>query len=311
LKLVFMGTPRFALPTLKALHVGRHQVELVVTGPDRPAGRGRRPRTSPVKDLAASLGLPLAQPEKLSDQGFLETVKAVDPDLLVVVAFRILPPQLLAVPRLGSVNLHASLLPDLRGAAPINWAIIRGYRRTGLSVFFLKETVDTGDLILQEEVEIGPAETAGELSERMSGLGPEVMLRALELVESGKAEIHPQRGETTTAPKLTREDGRIDFSRDSQTIYNHIRGVTPHPGAYTYLKNKRLIVHRAAQVKGEPVPGRPGEVVGISEDGLLVGTGEGCLLLAEVQMEGKARMAAVDFWRGLQQSTGLVLGRDD
>jgi len=140
--------------------------------------------------------------------------------------------------------------------------------------------------------------------------GEEIALQALELIESGMAEARPQRGETTTAPKLTREDGRIDFSRDSRTVYNHIRGMTPHPGAYTYLNNKRLIVHRAAQVKGESVPGRPGEVVGITDDGLLVGTGEGCLLLAEVQMEGKARMAAVDFWRGLQQTAGLVLGRE-
>ncbi|MFC2075801.1 methionyl-tRNA formyltransferase [candidate division KSB1 bacterium] len=311
MKLVFMGNPRFALPTLNALNSGRHKVELVVTGPDRPAGRGRRLRTSPVKNLALSLGLPLAQPEKLSDPDFIETVRSVGPDLFVVVAFRILPSRLLAVPRLGSVNLHASLLPDLRGAAPINWAIIHGYGQTGLSVFFLKERVDTGDIILQRELEIGPEETAGELSERMSGIGPEVMLQAIDLIESGKAEARPQQGEATTAPKLTRDDGRIDFSLDSRTVFNHIRGVTSHPGAYTYIQNKRLIVHRARLMKGEQVRGRPGEVKGVSDDGLLVGTGDGCLLLVEIQMEGKARMAAVDFWRGLQQTTGLILGRED
>lgn len=304
-----MGTPTFAVPTLRRLVASDHQVLVVVTNPDRPQGRGRRLASSPVKLVAQELGIPVLQPAALDDPGLIVRLTDYHPDLFAVVAFSILPGPLLAIPRMGSVNLHPSLLPAYRGAAPIIWAVIDGCTETGITSFLLNPRIDAGDILLQRRVAISPTETAGKLEARLSELGAELMLQTLLGLESGTLTPCPQeRSRATRAPKVTREDGRIDWNQPATAIRNRIRGLNPTPGAFTEWQGKILKIHRAQQLDpGQPAA--PGTVlIADSQQGLVVATRDSALRLEEVQPAGKTPMEGTAFVRGYPILAGSRFG---
>ena len=304
-----MGTPEFAVPSLRKLSQSAHEMLCVVTRPDRRSGRGRRLTPPPVKRAARSMGLEVFQPERLTDPSFLATLQRMKPDLLVVVAFVILPKKVFSIPERGSVNLHASLLPQYRGAAPINWAIINGETETGLTTFLLDSGMDTGDLLLQRRISIGEDETAGQLHDRFMEIGADLLLETVEGLEAGRLFPRPQPSEDTSrAPKLSKEDGRIDWRKEAPVLRNLIRGTNPFPGAFTIWRGQPLKVHRAEVSPGlERVT--PGEVLEVDpRRGITVQTGKGALRLLEVQPYGKRSMPAVAFLRGYKVSRGEILG---
>ena len=303
---IFMGSADFSLPILKALSEGE-EVLAVVTQPDRPRGRGQRVVPTPVKEWAEGRGIPVLEPQGLKDP-FLEEVRGVGPEAIVVAAYgRILPPELLRLPPLGCINVHPSLLPKYRGAAPVNWAIIRGEIETGVTTFLMDEGMDSGPILLQRRVRIGEGETASELLGRLAELGAELLLETLKRWRRGEIEPRPQREEEATfAPKLRKEDGLINWKREAREINNLIRGAQPWPGAYTFLRGKLLKVHRARVGSGR---GEPGEVISL-EEGIEVACGEGSLLLQEVQLEGRRRVLWEDFLRGYPLSIGERLGTE-
>src|SRR5436190_5458300 len=298
-RLLFMGTPEFAVGTLNALVEAGLDVAGVVTAPDRPAGRGRQVRSSAVKQRAQELGLALLQPERLKDPGFLDELDRIAASLYVVVAFRMLPEVVWSRPRSGTVNLHASLLPDYRGAAPINWALINGEKRTGVTTFKIRHEIDTGDILLQEELGIGPQETAGELHDRPMVDGADLMVRTVQGLFAGSLSSTPQKhGAIHAAPKLTPENCRIRWSEGAGAIHDLVRGLSPAPGAWTQWNApdtppqhfKILRTHQAEL----PATARPG-TVRIVDHRLLLATGSGWLEALEVQPEGKRRMDAASF----------------
>ncbi len=310
MKIVFMGTPEFALPSLETLHNSSHKLVSVVTVPDKPVGRGRKVQASPVKRLALDYGLPVLQPADLKAPKFLEELQKLEADLFVVVAFRILPPEVFELPPKGTINLHASLLPKYRGAAPINWAIINGETETGLTTFFIQEKVDTGEIIFQKKVSIGEDETAGELHDRLARLGGEVVLETVDLIEEGKAQPSHQEGEVTKAPKITKELCQINWKQSNRAIRNLIRGLSPNPGAYTFLNGKILKVLDSKPVDDTKDGRQPGKIVNVdSKAGFIeVAAGKGHLRVTEVQSEGKRRMSASEFLRGHSLREGEILG---
>ena len=309
--LVFCGTPRFAVPTLEKLVEAGHSVPLVVTQPDRPHGRGMEVVFSPVKESATGLGIPVTQPDKTKDNAeFRQQLAALKPDAIIVVGYgRIIPQWMIDLPRFGNLNLHASLLPKYRGAAPIQWAIANGESVTGVTTMRIDAGLDTGDILLQREVAIAPEDTAETLGPKLAVLGADLMVETLRGLESGEVRPIPQdHSKATPAPILKKEDGRIGFERTAAEISNRLRGFQPWPGAYTVFRGKHLQVHRAHPV--EPAAElAPGQIVG--EGGRLV-TGCGnrtALELAEVQMEGKRRMSAADFINGYRPQPGEKLGQ--
>ena len=312
MKLIFMGTPRFAVPTLRGLAASDHVIAAVVTNPDRPRGRGRRPAPPPVKIAAEELGLPVLQPESLKDPAFAAQLKEHDPDLFAVVAFSILPRRLLRLPRLGSVNLHPSLLPAYRGAAPIIWAVIDGQTETGITSFLLNPRVDAGDILLQRRVAIGPDETAGELEERLAILGADLMDETVGGLETGDIQPRVQNsGQVTRAPKLTREDGRIDWNQPARAIRDRIRGTNPVPGAFTEWQGDPLKIHRACIADADP-QAAPGTVlVADPRQGLVIAARDAALRLEEVQPAGKKPMEGTAFVRGNPIAPGSCLGTVD
>lgn len=302
-----MGTPEFAVPSLNALTQSRHDVVAVVTAPDKPVGRGLKIQPSPIKKAALDLKIPILQPDDLQNKGFVESLKALGADLSVVVAFRILPPEVFNLPTFGTINLHASLLPKYRGAAPINWAIINGEEETGVTTIFIKERVDTGDIILQKRIEIGNDETAGELHDKLSCLGAELVVETVDLLETGQAPQIQQSGEVTKAPKLTKDLGRIQWAHPDEKIRNLIRGLSPSPGAYAYLKGKMIKVYRARTATLTPgSTARPGEVIQLDPGSgkITVAAGAGAIDLLELQPEGKRRMSSDEFLRGYKVNVG-------
>lgn len=301
-RIVFMGTPGFAVPTLNALVNAGHDVVAVVTAPDRPAGRGRQPRASEVKVRAVELGLPVWQPEKLKDPAFLADLDQAAADLYIVVAFRMLPQEVWARPRLGTVNLHASLLPQYRGAAPINWAVINGEQLSGITTFLIGATIDTGDLLLQEQMTIGPDETAGELHDRMMSAGAGLMVRTVRgLLDNGLQPISQQVPDSLrAAPKLQADTGRIDPALPAKRVHDMVRGMSPYPGAWGQLEEGRLKVLRTAMATAA-VQAVPGDVC-VQDGKLMLRCGDGWLELLEVQAEGRKRMSGADFVRGLQHA---------
>jgi len=306
MRIIFMGTPDFALPSLKILLDNGYEIPLVVTVPDKPRGRGLVLSSSPVKLLAQKHHLAVLQPEKMKDPNLVQTLENLAPDLIVVVAFRILPPEVFRVPTLGAVNLHASLLPKYRGAAPINWAIIRGEKETGVTTFFLKEAVDTGSVILQARLPVGPDETAGELHDRLADVGAEVVLHTVRLIASGKAQPHSQDESLVTgAPKIHKDDCRINWDSGAPQVHNFIRGLSPKPAAFTFHKGTLLKVYRSRVLTGGE-EGRPGEVAAI-EGRLVVKAREGSIELLEIQQEGKKKLPAPEFLRGYCLKPGEVL----
>jgi len=305
MRVLFYGTPEFALPTLEAL-LGRHQVAAVVTQPDKPAGRGQRVTMSPVKQRALAASLPVLQPARLRDPEWPARLAEFKAEVAVVAAFgQILPKAVLDVPTRGSINVHASLLPRYRGAAPIAWAIIRGETETGITTFRMDPGMDTGDMLLREATAIGPEETAGELSERLARLGATVLLRTLEQLDSLRP-IPQDHAAATPAPRLKKEDGWLRLSEPARDLVNRVRGCNPWPGAALMTPAGRLLVWRAALVPhaaGAP----PGTLVTGGPGALCVATGEGLLLPIQVQPENRKAMAWEDFLRGARLGAGARL----
>ncbi|MBE2219594.1 MAG: methionyl-tRNA formyltransferase [Ignavibacteria bacterium] len=294
-----MGTPGFAVPSLKALLNSHHKISAVVTVPDKARGRGQKVSESEVKIFAVENFLPVIQPVSLKDPGFASELESLRPDLIVVVAFRILPKSIFKIPRYGSINLHASLLPKYRGAAPINRAIMNGERETGVTTFFLQEKVDTGSIIMQEKLDIAYDETAGTLHDRLMLLGAETLFSTVELIDSydGKPPAHKQNnGEATGAPKIFKEDCRIDFNRSVDEVYDFIRGLSPYPGAYTEYNEKFIKIYGAVKSRWDSLKG-PGRFF-IKEEKLYVSCLNEFLEITELQMEGKKRMNSREFLNG-------------
>jgi methionyl-tRNA formyltransferase len=307
--LVFMGTSAFAVPSLRQLLASHHGVLAIVTQPDRPYGRGRRLAYSPVKQLAMAHELPILQPRRASDPHFLSALRALAPQVIVVAAYgQLLRPTLLAIPPLGCINVHASLLPKYRGAAPINWTLIRGEQMTGVTIMLIDETLDTGPILLQDELAIDPSDDAGSLQERLAVCGAEALVRALHGLETGTLTALPQdHTRATNAPKLRKEDGLIVWDQRAIDLANLIRGVTPWPGAVTAHHGKPLRVWHATPMASSKA-GRPGRVAAIEALGAWVETGEGALVLVEVQPANGRRMSAAAYARGHGLRPGDVLG---
>lgn len=308
MRVVFWGTPEFALPSLQALLGSDHTVVGVVTQPDRPAGRGRVNRPPAVKELAEAEGggLPVLQPDKPQGPEFLEALRGLDPEVSVVAAYgEILRPEVLELPVRGSYNVHASLLPKLRGAAPVNWAIINGFERTGVTIMRMVEKLDAGPIVEQVSCEIAAGTTAGTLAERLATLGAEALLEALALIESGRATEREQREEETTyATKLRPDDVRIDWTRPAVELDRWIRGSDPSPGAWSEVYGTRLGMF-APRVSTKAAHGEPGSVETADERaGLEVATGSGLLAIDEVQPAGKRRMQVTEWIRGRGISVG-------
>jgi len=306
LRLVFCGTPQFAVPTLRALLEAEHEIALVVSQPDRPTGREQKLTAPPVKQAALAAGLPVTQPEKIRNNAeFRAQLETIAPDAIVVVAYgRIIPSWMLALPRLGCINLHASLLPKYRGAAPIQWAVANGDAFTGNTTMLLEQGLDTGPILMQQTMEIGPDQTAAELFPVMAEAGAPLVVETLAGLAAGTIHPEPQNEEGTTfAPLLTRDDGKMDFkTRAAHELYNRWRGFQPWPGAFTFLNGKKLIVHRMAISESSYAAGlgfaEPGWI--LAEDGHLLAAcaGNTWLEFFEVQLEGKKRLDAVEFLRG-------------
>ncbi len=307
--IVFLGTPAFALPALAALCRGGYPLKGVITQPDRPQGRGQDSKAPPVKRFSLEQGLPVFQPDRVRDPAFLELFCSLAPEMAVVAAFgQILPRELLVLPRYGCLNIHPSLLPRYRGAAPIQWALIRGETRTGVTIMAMDEGMDSGDILLQEETAIGPAEDFPVLHDRLAARGADLLLAAIPQVVSGTLQrIRQDHGAATFAPLLKKEDGLIQWNRRAEDIVNLVRGLTPAPGAYTFLEGKKLRIFRAAARPG-PVFLSPGQVGTGAEEGLPVAAGDGLVFLQEVQLESKKRMAAADFLRGRRLGAQARLG---
>ena len=302
MKVLFYGTPEFALPTLEAL-LERHAVVAAITQPDKPAGRGRHLSPPPVKQRALAAGVPVIQPPRLRDPGWPERLAELGADVAVVVAFgQILPKTVLDVPRRGSVNVHASVLPRYRGAAPIAWAIIRGETETGITTFQMDPGMDTGDMLLSESTPIGADETAGELSARLSRIGAAVLIRTLVELDT-LAPVPQDSSQATLAPRLKKEDGRLRLIEPARDLVNRVRGCNPWPGAAVMTPAGRLLVWRAAAVP-HPTRAEPGTLVVSGPGAICVATGEGLFLPMQVQPENRKVVAWEDFLRGARLSPG-------
>ncbi len=298
MNIVFMGSPDFAIPSLEKLHQSAHTVSAVVSNVDKRRGRGGDKVPTPVKAKARELGLPVIEVEDLRSPEFHAQLRSLNPDLFVVVAFRILPKEVLEIPEKGSVNLHASLLPRYRGAAPIHWAVINGEQETGCTIFFLDEHVDTGNILLQQKVPIGDEETTGEVYQRLMEVGSDTLLKAVEMIAGGSYELQPQDDEqATSAPKLFRENTRVDFSRPAVEVHNFIRGLSPFPTAWAMWGKEKFNMYKSRL--GPLVDAEPGEL--FERDGkLLAGCSDGTVELLEVQLPGKKRMTARQFLNGYE-----------
>jgi methionyl-tRNA formyltransferase len=305
LRIVFMGTAPFAVPSLAILAENGYAIPAVVTGPDRARGRGRQMSPTAVKEIAGVRGLPVMQPESLRDPAFAGAVRSLAPDIIVVVAFRILPPEVFRIPRLGSINLHASLLPRFRGAAPINRAIMNGEAETGVTTFFLEESVDTGSVLLQARTPILPDDDAGTLHDRLAAVGAEIVLHTVRLIEQGKAVPRLQDPALASpAPKIFKEDCRINWYTPAEQVRNQIRGLSPSPAAFTTHNGRVLKLFRARIAPGSLAPGTVPGTIGVGKDSLLVATADVPIAVEELQLEGKNRMAVGEFLRGYRISRG-------
>jgi methionyl-tRNA formyltransferase len=301
IRIIFMGTPEFAVASLSKLYDAGCNIVAVVTAPDKPAGRGMQLQQSAVKQYAAEKGLAVLQPEKLKDPVFVETLKSLQADLQIVVAFRMLPEVVWNMPPMGTLNLHGSLLPKYRGAAPINWAIINGEKETGVTTFKLKHEIDTGDILLSEIIPIGDDENAGSLHDRMKEIGAEVLLKTVEGLAEGSLNEKPQEEMLVThAPKIFSTTCEIDWNKESQNIFNLIRGLSPYPAAYTKLNDKKLKIFSATVEIAQDVI-----QAGIMETDyktfLRFSTKDGYLYITDLQLEGKRRMMVEEFLRGYRQ----------
>ena len=310
MRVVFMGTPDFAVATLEDIINAGHIVEAVVTQPDKPKGRGGAVAMSPVKETALEHGIEVLQPVKVkNDNEFYERMKQIDPDVIVVVAFgQILPDSILELPKYGCINVHASLLPAYRGAAPIQWAVIDGLEETGVTTMQMDHGLDTGDIIMQSRIRLDAKETGGSLFDRLSSEGGRLLVKTLEAVENGTATRTKQDDSLSNYAKmLTKSLGNIDFNEGAVNIERLIRGLNPWPSAYTFLNGKTLKVWKCAVERAECGKEAPGTIIGVDKSGIHVACGSDALILKEVQLEGKKRMETDAFLRGYQVTAGTML----
>ena len=329
LKILFMGTPDFAQESLKSIYDARFEIIGVVTNPDKPKGRGMKLAYSPVKEYALEKNLKIYQPIKIKNNTeFLDEIKTLAPDVICVVAYgKILPKEILEIPKLGCINVHGSLLPKYRGAAPIQWAVLNGDKTTGITTMYMNEGMDTGDMILKEEVEIGPEETTGDLWQKLSKIGGEILVKTLKLIEEGKAPREKQTEEATLAPMLNKEMALIDWENsDANKIHNLIRGLNPIMGAYSYIDGKKIKFWKSKVLTKEEffsyktefeeyeakfnnlVPGTI--LIADDKDGLYIKANGGVLKILEIQGENAKRMPTADFLRGNHLIAGMIFSKE-
>ena len=309
MKAVFMGTPDFAVGTLEELIHSRHEVAAVVTQPDKPKGRGKAMQFPPVKEVAVRENIPVYQPRRVRDPEFIKILKEIDPDVLVVVAFgQIIPQEIIDLPKYGCINVHGSILPKYRGAAPIQWAVIDGEKESGVTTMQMDAGLDTGDMLLKTIIPLEKEETGGSLFEKLSTAGAKLLIETLEKLEEGSI-VPEKQGESPTpyAKMLTKEMGDLDWKKDAVLLEQLIRGLNPWPSAYTHLNGKTLKIW-SAEVEERETKEKPGTVVEVNKKELKVQTGKGILSLKEVQIEGKKRMEIDAFLRGNTVKEGIVLG---
>ncbi|MDR0371089.1 MAG: methionyl-tRNA formyltransferase [Prevotellaceae bacterium] len=311
MRIIFMGTPDFAVQSLKSLVEGGYNIVTVVTMPDKPAGRGHKIQYSPVKKYAIEKNLPLLQPEKLKDETFLAELKALNGDLQIVVAFRMLPQAVWAMPKHGTFNLHASLLPHYRGAAPINWAIINGEKETGVTTFFLAHEIDTGEIILRKKITIAEDDNAGIVHDKLMDIGAQLVVRTVDLIAQGKADTTKQSEYTTentalkSAPKIFKDTCKIDFTKSVEAIHNFVRGLSPYPAAWTEItfpQSGEAVTLKVYETEKEIQPHN--EVIGTvftDKKSIKIASSDGFVLLKSVQLAGKKRMSVEELLRGLRR----------
>ncbi len=305
MRIIFFGTPDFAVPSLKALLDAGHEVALVVTQPDKLKGRGHHLSRPPVKEFALMKGIPVIQPQRIRDESFARELGSHGPDAIAVVAYgRIIPPAVLNLPPLGCINVHGSLLPKYRGAAPIQWALINGEEKTGITTMKMDEGLDTGPVLLQQETPITDDDDAAGVGARLATMGALLLARTLRELKDGILAPRPQDGEATFAPPLTKDDGRIDWTMTARRIFGLIRGTYPWPGAFCHLAGEKLTVIRSSVSDQEQVFA-PGRIQDISAGGIAVGTGRGILLLRELKPAGKKAMPAAAFANGRRLKEGV------
>lgn len=310
MRTVFMGTPDFAVGTLKALLASKHEVLAVVTQPDKPKGRGKAMQFTPVKTVAAEAGVPVYQPLRVREETFIAQLKELNPDVIVVVAFgQIIPKSILEMPKYGCVNVHGSLLPKYRGAAPIQWAVIDGETASGVTTMKMDAGLDTGDMLLKREIVLDKEETGGSLFDKLSAVGAELLIETLDALEAGTVtpEKQPEESPTPYAAMLTKQMGQIDWEKPAAVIERLIRGLNPWPSAYTHLGEKTLKIWRAHVETGTSMDAQPGKIMIVGKQQMAVQTGEGLLFIDELQLEGKKRMETDAFLRGFAVEQGTLL----
>lgn len=309
MNIIFMGTPHFAVPSLNALLHSNHKISGVVTVPDKPQGRGLKLSESPVKKFALENNLKILQPLKLKDENFLNEIRNLNADLIVIVAFRILPEELIDIPEYGCINLHASLLPKYRGAAPINWAIIKGEKETGVTTFFLKKKVDTGNIIMQQKCLIDFNDDAGSVHDKLMNIGAGTVLKTVEMISASMGNVPvlvQDEAIATPAPKIFKDNCRIQWESSSRDIYNFIRGLSPYPGSFTFYNGKILKIFKTGfpiDSSKKTVPGR----ITAEAGKVFIETGDSMLEISDLQLEGKKRMNISDFLRGNDIQNGHIL----
>ncbi|XTR37369.1 methionyl-tRNA formyltransferase [Paraclostridium tenue] len=309
MKIVFMGTPEFAVPCLQKIIDEGHEVLAVVTQPDKPKGRGKKLAMPPVKELALKYNIDVYQPVKAREESFVEKLKEINPELIVVVAFgQILPKSILDIPKFGCVNVHASLLPKYRGAAPLNWVIINGEEKTGVTTMYMDVGLDTGDMILKSEIILDDEITAGELHDKMMIDGANVLKETIDLIAQGKAPREKQNDdETCYSPIMDKTLGNIDWNKSAKDIHNLVRGVNPWPSAYTTYENQTMKIWKT-KVVDKNSDKAPGTILKVDKEGIEVNTGNGVIQISEIQMSGKKRMVVSEYIKGNTISTDIVLG---
>lgn len=310
MRAIFMGTPDFAVPSLVALHERGWKIVAVLCQPDKPAGRGMKLTPPPVKKKAEELGLPVMQPAKLRDEAVVKQLRELEPDVIAVAAYgKILARSVLEIPKIGCINVHASVLPRLRGAAPIHWAVLNGEKTSGVTIMKMDEGMDTGDMLVREEIPLAPDETAGSLHDKLAPMGARLLVQALDGLMAGTVKPVPQdHAQATLAPKLPADLGRVDWTKSAAEVDRQIRGSTPFPGAYTFLGGKRLRVAEARIADGS---GTAGSVIAAApERGIVVACGSGAIALARVQPEGKKPQAVREFLAGHRVAAGERVGEE-
>lgn len=315
LNVIFMGTPAFAVKSLESIINAGHKVTAVVVQPDKPKGRGMKTVFPPVKEYALSKGIQVYQPEKVKGPEIITILKEYNPDVIVVAAYgKILTEDILRLPKFGCINVHASLLPKYRGAGPIQWSIINGEKTTGITTMYMEKGLDTGDMILKEEISIEKEDTFETLHDKLAELGGSVLAKTLKLIEKNEIVRIPQGDEFTYAPLLKKEDGNINWSKTAEEIYNLIRGLNPWPGAYSFLNDTMIKIWKAKVIEENEDKEifEPGDIIrASSKEGIFISTGKGCLELLEIQPEGSKRMKTIDYLIGhkIEKGTTFMMGR--